>query len=159
MGCQGQHYLRIPHLIERHRPQLIDAMVGRRQAAALRQQFLSEQKNADKTGHENTPEENEVVNVSASDVSAIDQEGRKHADEYAQLLKSVHGRPFNLVFCLSSLSADTCRLIAPCAMLGWHLSSSISNYCKKCWCVEKMKAYQSEDLSLFARSDSETERR
>jgi hypothetical protein len=54
---------------------LIDAMVGRRQAAALRQQFLSEQKNADKTGHENTPEENEVVNVSASDVSAIDQEG------------------------------------------------------------------------------------
>ena len=102
MGCQGQHYLRIPHLIERHRPQLIDAMVGRRQAAALRQQFLSEQKNADKTGHENTPEENEVVDVSASDVSAIDQEGRKHADEYAKLLDSVHGRPFTVVLCLSS---------------------------------------------------------
>lgn len=101
MGCQGQHYLRIPHLIERHRPQLIDAMVGRRQAAALRQQFLSEQKNADKTGHENTPEENEVVDVSASDVSAIDQEGRKHADEYAKLLDSVHDH---------LLSADSYRL-------------------------------------------------
>ena len=90
MGCQGQHYLRIPHLIERHRPQLIDAMVGRRQAAALRQQLPSGQKNADKTGHENTPEENEDVDVSASDVSAIDQERRKHADEYAKPLDSVH---------------------------------------------------------------------
>ena len=90
MGCQGQHYLRIPHLIERHRPQLIDAMVGRRQAATLRQQLLSEQKNADKTRHGNTPKENEVVDVSASDVSAIDQEGRKHADEYAKLLDSVY---------------------------------------------------------------------
>ena len=93
MGRQTQHDLRIPHLIERHRLQLIDAMVGRRQAATLRQQLLSVYKNAGEAGHENTPEENELVDVRASDVSAKDQERRKHADEYAKLLDSVHGHP------------------------------------------------------------------
>ena len=93
MGRQDQHYFRVPHLIEPQRPQLIDAMFARRQAVALRQQLLSVYKNAGEAGHENTPEENELVDVRASDVSAKDQERRKHADEYAKLLDSVHGHP------------------------------------------------------------------
>ena len=116
-------------------------MFARRQAVALRQQLLSVYKNAGEAGHENTPEENELVDVRASDVSAKDQERRKHADEYAQLLNSVHGRPFNLVLYLLSLSADACRFIAASAMSGWHTSRSEPNYCKTCWRVEKMKAY------------------
>ena len=94
----------------------------------------------DETGHKDAPIKDQVIDWCAARVAAKDDEGRKHADEYAQLLQSVHGRPFNLVFYLSSLSADTCRLIAPCAMPGWHTSRSVANYCKTCWRVEKMKA-------------------
>ena len=91
-------------------------------ARVLGQQFLSKQKNTDEAGHKDTPIKDQVINWCAARVAAKDDKGRKHADEYAQFLKSVHGRPFNLVFCLSSLSADTCRLIAAYAMSGWHTS-------------------------------------
>jgi hypothetical protein len=110
---------------------------------ALGKQFFPKQKNTEKAGHKDAPIEDQVINWRVARIAPKNDEGRKHADEYAQLLKSVHGRPFNIVFCLSSLSADTCRLIAPSSKLGWHISRSISNYCKKCWRVEKMKAYQS----------------
>jgi hypothetical protein len=110
-------------------------------ARALGQQFLPKQKNTDEAGHKDAPIKDQVINWCAARVAAKDDEGRKHANEYAQLLNSVHGRPFNLVLYLLSLSADTCRLMAAWAMSGWHRSRSVSTYCKTCWRVEKMKGY------------------
>ena len=79
-------------------------------ASALGQQFLPKQKNTDEAGHKDAPIKDQVINWCAARVAAKDDEGRKHANEYAQLLNSVHGRPFNLVLYLWSLSADICRL-------------------------------------------------
>jgi hypothetical protein len=109
-------------------------------ASALGQQFLPKQKNTDEAGHKDAPIKDQVINWCAARVAAKDDEGRKHANEYAQLLNSVHGRPFNPVLYLWSVSADICRLIAACAMSGWHASRGGSNHCKTSWLVEEMKA-------------------
>ena len=67
----------------------------------LGQYFFPKQKDTDKAGHKNAPIKNEVINGRAARVAPKDPEGRKHTDEYAQLLNSVHGRPLNVVLRLS----------------------------------------------------------
>ena len=67
----------------------------------LGQHFFPKQKNTNKARHKDAPVKDQVINGCAARVAPKDYEGRKHADEYAQLLNSIHGRPFNLVLCLS----------------------------------------------------------
>ena len=63
----------------------------------LGQHFFPKQKNTDKARHKDASVKDQVINGRAARVAPIDDEGRKHADEYAQLLDSVHGRPLILL--------------------------------------------------------------
>ena len=63
----------------------------------LGQHFFPEQKDTDKAGHKDAPIKDQIINGCAARVAPKDHEGRKHANEYAQLLNSVHGRPLVLL--------------------------------------------------------------
>ena len=76
-------------------------MLAATPSRGLGQHLLPKQKNTDEAGYKDAPIKDQVINRRASRVAPKDDEGRKHADEYAQLLNSVHGRPFTLVLCLS----------------------------------------------------------
>ena len=67
--------------------------LGHQSLSSLRLGFSSEEKKADKAGHKEAPEQDDVLNVCAASEAAIDGKGGKHTDEYAKLLDSVHGFP------------------------------------------------------------------